>query len=146
VIFSAENSKASSLWRSGYVPLGLLKHSVGAQGVTAVPGALLPQTLPIATPPKSTTVSVTAITGPVKIDALLVRPLFSRLTFAGPSVSTELVHSASAVAQRVSVNSSGGAGTLRSYDSRGVLVAEHTISGAAQITLKPGGFAIVTKG
>ncbi|MFU8946670.1 hypothetical protein ACLRGF_08025 [Mycetocola zhadangensis] len=146
VIFSAENSKASSLWRSGYVPLGLLKHSVGAQGVTAVPGALLPQALPIATPPKSTTVSVTAITGPVKIDALLVRPLFSRLSFAGPSVSTELVHSASSVAQRISVNSSGGAGTLRSYDSRGVLVAEHAISRAAQITVKPGGFAIVTKG
>jgi hypothetical protein len=146
VIYSAENGRASSLWRSGYVPLGVLKHGVGEQGVTAVPGALLPQTLPIATPSKSTSVSVTAISGPVNIDALIVRPLFSRLTFAGPTVSTELVHSASAIAQRVPVNATGGAGTLKSYDSHGVLIAEHTITGAAQITLKPGGFAIVTKG
>ncbi len=146
VVFSAQNGKASSLWRSGFVPLGLLKHRVGAQGVSAVPGALLPQSLPIAVPPKGTTVSVTAVTGPVQIDAILVRPLFSRLTFAGDAVSTELVHSASAVTQRVPVNAVGGAGTLRSYDARGVLVAEHAISGAAQISVQPGGFAIVTKG
>lgn len=146
VVFSAQNGKASSLWRSGFVPLGLLKHKVGAQGVTAVPGALLPQRLPIAVPTKSSTVSVTAVTGPVDIDALIVRPLFSRLAFAGPAVSTELVHSASAITQRVPVNAGGGAGTLRSYDSTGVLVAEHSISGVAQISVKPGGFAIVTKG
>ncbi|AWB88055.1 hypothetical protein C3E77_12930 [Mycetocola zhujimingii] len=146
VVFSAANGKASSLWRSGYVPLGLLKHGVGAQGVTAVPGALLPQSLPIAAPSRSSAVSVTAVTGPVKVDALIVRPLFSRLKFAGPSRSTELVHSASAVTQRVSVNAGGGAGTLTSYDSRGVVVAEHSISGVAQISVKPGGFAIVTKG
>jgi hypothetical protein len=146
VIFSAQNGKASSLWRSGYVPLGVLKHSVGAQGITAVPGALLPQTLPIAVPTKGTSVTVTAISGPVKVDALLVRPLFSRLTYGGPATSTELVHSASAVAQRIAVNAAGGAGTLTSYDSRGTVVAVHTISGPAQITLKPGGFALVVKG
>ena len=146
VVFSAEKRKAASLWRSGFVPLGVLEHRVGEQGVTAVPGALLPQTLPIATPAKSTSVSVTALSGPVRVDALIVRPLFSRLTIAGPAMSTELVHSASAVAQRVPVNAAGGAGTLKSYDSKGVLVAEHAISGVAQITIKPGGFAIVTKG
>ena len=146
VIVSAEDGKASSLWRSEYVPLGVLSHNVGEQGATAVPGALLPQSLPIAAPPQSSSVSVTALTGPVQVDALIVRPLFSRLTFAGPALSTELVHSASAVAQRVPVNVDGGAGTLTSYNSRGALVAEHTISGVAQITLKPGGFAIVTKG
>lgn len=146
VVFSAANGKASSLWRSGFVPLGLLKHGVGPQGVTAVPGALLPQSLTIAVPTKSTSVSVTAVTGPVEVDALLVRQLFSRLSFAGAAVSTELVHSASAITQRVPVNAAGGAGTLRSYDAHGVLVAEHSISGVAQISVKPGGFAVVTKG
>ncbi|RLQ84434.1 hypothetical protein D9V28_09590 [Mycetocola zhadangensis] len=146
VVLSGENGNASSLWRSEYVPLGVLEHSAGKQGITAAPGALLPQPLPIAAPPQSSSVSVTALAGPVRVDALIVRPLFSRLTFAGSNASTELVHSASAVAQRVPVNAAGGAGTLKSYNAQGALVAEHAISGVAQITVKPGGFAIVTKG
>jgi hypothetical protein len=46
--------------------------------------------------------------------------------------------------QRIAMNDGGTAGTLRSYDSGGKLVASYTISGPANVTLKPGGFAVVT--
>ena len=144
VVFSAENGKAKSLWRSGLLPLGVLKHGVGDQGITAVPGALLPQSLPVPVPARQSSVSVTALTGTVTLDALIVRPVVGRLVFTGSAGSTELAHSSSALPQRVTMNEGGTAGTLRSYDSGGKLVAQYTISGTAQITLKPGGFAVVT--
>lgn len=144
VVFSAENGKARSLWRSGVLPLGVLKHGVGDQGVTAVPGALLPQPLPIPVPAKLSTVSVTSLTGTVDLDALIVRPVVGRLVYSGAVGTTELAHSSSALPLRVTMNEGGTAGTLRSYDSGGELVAQYEISGTAQITIKPGGFAVVT--
>lgn len=144
VVFSAENGKAKSLWRGGVIPLGVLKHGVGDQGVTAVPGALLPQSLRTSLPASQSTVSVTALTGTVALDALIVRPVIGRLLFSGPVGSTELAHSSSGVPQRVAMNEGGGAGTLRSYDSGGRLLASYTISGPAHVTIQPGGFAIVT--
>jgi hypothetical protein len=144
VVFSAENGKARSLWRSGLLPLGVLKHGVGEQGVTAVPGALLPQPLPIAVPARRSIVSVTTLSGTVALDALIVRPVIGRLVFSGQAGSTELAHSSSALPERVAMNEGGSAGTLRSYNSGGKLVATHTISGPAHVTIKPGGFAVVT--
>ncbi|MET1052395.1 MAG: hypothetical protein ABWX65_07130 [Mycetocola sp.] len=144
VIFSAENGKARSLWRSGVLPLGVLKHGVGAQGVTAVPGALLPQSLPIPVPAKLSSVSVTSLAGTVSIDALIVRPVIGRLVYSGAAGSTELAHSSAALAQRVVMNEGGTAGTLRSYDSGGKLIASYAIKGTATVTMKPGGFAVVT--
>jgi hypothetical protein len=144
VVFSAENGKAKSLWRGGVLPLGVLKHAVGDQGVTAVPGALLPQSLRIGIPASQSTVSVTALKDTVALDALIVRPVIGRLVFSGPVGSTELAHSSSAIAERVAMNEGGTAGTLRSYDSSGALVASYTISGPAHVTIQPGGFAIVT--
>ncbi|MET0933602.1 MAG: hypothetical protein ABWX56_07810 [Mycetocola sp.] len=144
VVFSAENGKVKSLWRGGVIPLGVLTHGVGDQGVTAVPGALLPQSLRTSLPASQSTVSVTALTGTVALDALIVRPVIGRLVFSGPVGSTELAHSSSAIPQRVAMNDGGGAGTLRSYDSGGRLVASYTISGPANVTIQPGGFAIVT--
>ncbi|MET0714495.1 MAG: hypothetical protein ABWY57_06250, partial [Mycetocola sp.] len=62
----------------------------------------------------------------------------------GPVGSTELAHSSSTMPQRVAMNEGGGPGTLRSYDSSGKLVASYTIAGPAHVTIKPGGFAVVT--
>jgi hypothetical protein len=144
VVFSAENGKARSLWRSGLLPLGVLKHGVGEQGVTAVPGALLSQPLPVAVPAGRSMVSVITLSGTVALDALIVRPVIGRLVFSGQAGSTELAHSSSALPERVAMNEGGSVGTLRSYDSGGKLVATHTISGPAHVTIKPGGFAVVT--
>ncbi|GHD44842.1 hypothetical protein D9V29_02795 [Mycetocola manganoxydans] len=144
VAFNAENGKARSLWRSGVLPLGVLKHGVGAQGISAVPGALLPQPLAISVPAKHSSVSVTALNRTVSIDALIVRPVVGRLVFTGDAGRTELAHSSSAIPQRVQMNADGGAGTLRSYNAGGKLVASHNISGPATVTVQPGGFAIVT--
>jgi hypothetical protein len=143
VVFNAENEKARSLWRGGVLPLGVLRHGVGDQGVTAVPGALLPQPLRIGIPASQSTVSVTTLNGTVALDALIVRPVIGRLVYSGPVASTELAHSSSTMPQRVAMNEGGGPGTLRSYDSGGKLVASYTISGPAHVTVKPGGFAVV---
>ena len=45
VAWLEEDGTARSAWRQGDRPLGILRHRVGDQGITAVPGALLPQTL-----------------------------------------------------------------------------------------------------
>ncbi|MET0885433.1 MAG: hypothetical protein ABWX92_03195 [Mycetocola sp.] len=144
VVINGENEKARSLWRGGVLPLGVLRHGVGDQGVTAVPGALLPQPLRTGIPASQSTVSVTVLKGTVALDALIVRPVVGRLVFSGPVGSTELAHSSSTMPQRVAMNEGGGPGTLRSYDSSGKLVASYTIAGPAHVTIKPGGFAVVT--
>lgn len=139
-----EGRTARSLWRADRGTLGYLKHSVGGQGITAVPGELLPLPLNRAAPAHNDEISVASIGGTVKLDALIVRPEVSRLTLAGNGGAAELVHSASRTRQRVTVGQPGTAAVVRSYDASGALVAEDSINGPARITLKPGGFAVVT--
>ena len=145
VTFEPNPGSATSVWTSGTSPLGTLRHAVGAQGVTAVPGALLPQTLQRAVPPGSDAVSVTASRGTVQLDAVIVRPLVSRLTLTGPNGFTELVNSASTEVQRTSVGTAGQRATLRSYDGSGALVEQRTITGVATVVLRKGGFAVVSR-
>ena len=86
VLLGAEGVVSTSTWKAGRVPLGTLTTRVGAQGVTAASGALLPQTLPIPVGPGATSVTVTARgSQPVTVDALIVRPLVQRLALTGPA-------------------------------------------------------------
>jgi hypothetical protein len=139
-----ERRPARSLWRTDRRQLGNLKHSVGGQGITAAPGALLPLSLNSAVPAGNEEISVVSIGGTVALDALIVRPEISRLALAGDGVAAELVHSASRTGQLVTVGHPGAVAVVRSYDASGALVAEQTIEGSARITLKPGGFAAIT--
>ena len=144
VVDQPSSATAVSLWRAGKLPLGVLKHSVGEQGITAVPGALLPQPLLVPALSGRQTATVTALKGTVALDALIVRPLLSRLSLAGESSATELVSSSTVVPLPTTVGSVGQSATMRSYDSSGGLVEERTISGPSKVVVQPGGFVVVT--
>lgn len=144
VTFQEERGSAKSQWKSGRHTIGVLTHGVGEQGITAVPGALLPQTLKKTVDGSRLEVSVTALKGTVKLDSVMVRPVVSRLVVSGADASTELVHATDGT-QKTTVGTAGQTATLRSYDSSGRLVHEREITGTATIRLAAGGFATVTR-
>ena len=155
VTFKPNPGSASSLWSTegrklGQLPLGIIRDGVGAQGITAVPGALLPQTLAVPIGAAATTVTARATSGTVQLDAVIVRPLVSRLLLRGAvasheSASTELVHSSSTIPRRTTVGVAGARATVRVYDSAGRLVKSRDVTGVTTVLLRPGGFAVVTR-
>ena len=150
VAFQPNPGSASSVWSAqkrgaARLPLGSIRDAVGAQGITAVPGALLPQTLPVPIGAAATTVTARATSGTVQLDAIIVRPLVSRLLLRGASATTELVHSTSVIPLPTTVGAAGESTTVRSYDAAGRLVQSRTIKGVATIVLRAGGFAVVTR-
>ena len=150
VAFQPNPGSASSVWSAqesgaARLPLGSIRDAVGAQGITAVPGALLPQTLPVPIGAPATTVTARATSGTVQLDAVIVRPLVSRLLLRGASATTELVHSTSVIPLPTTVGAAGESATVRSYDAAGRLVQSRTIKGVATIVLRAGGFAVVTR-
>jgi hypothetical protein len=143
VTYEPNPGSASSVWSTGRVPIGYVRDRAGAQGITAAPGVLLPQ--PTLLPVKGGQVTVTGVSGEVALDAVIVRPLLSRLVLEGSGSSTELVHSTEVVPQRATVGTTGAAATMRSYDRDGELVEERAISGTAKVTVRAGGFVTVTR-
>ena len=107
-----------STWRQGDRMLGTLRHRVGAQGVTAKPGALLPQDLDRRATRRAGPIEVRATAGTVDLDALIIRPMVSSLVLTGSSGRTELVHSIAPSAERVSVGLAGQVATLRKLRRR----------------------------
>lgn len=150
VTFQPNPGSASSVWSAqkrgaARLPLGSIRDGVGAQGITAVPGALLPQTLPVPIGAAATTVTVGATSGTVQLDAVIVRPLVSRLLLRGASATTELVHSTSVLPLPTTVGAAGETATVHNYDAAGRLVQFRTIMGVTTIVLQAGGFAVVTR-
>ena len=150
VTFQPNPGSASSVWSAdgrsaGRVPLGSIRDGVGAQGITAVPGVLLPQTLPLPIGAGAMTVTVRATSGTVQLDAVIVRPLVSRLLLRGASASTELVHSTSVLPLPTTLGAAGEGATVHNYNAAGRLVKSRTFTGIATIVLQPGGFAVVTR-
>ena len=143
VTFQPNPGSASSVWTNGRLPLGVIRDGVGAQGITAVPGALLPQTLTLPIGAAAATVTARATSGTVELDAVIVRPLVSRLLLRG-AASTELVHSTSMIPLPTTVGVAGVRATVRVYDSVGRLVTSRDATGVTTILLRPGGFAVVT--
>ena len=145
VIFQPNPESGQSVWYAGRPAIGVLKHGVGEQGITEIPGALLPQTLRKTAPAERTDLSVTVLRGTVQLDSVIVRPLVSRLLVTGTDAFTELVHSIADTAQVTTVGTAGEDAILRSYDRSGVLVEMRPIDGVVTTTLKAGGFATVTR-
>jgi len=145
VAFQEEDGRARSRWAQDGRTLGTLRHRVGDQGITAVPGALLPQRLQKTVSPADGPVTVEAQRGTVRLDAVLVRPLVSRLVLGGES-GTTLVHSASDSRETAQVAPSGASAraTLRVYDARGRQVESRTISATRAVRLPAYGAAVVT--
>lgn len=131
-----------SSWRQGARPLGDLRHRVGAQGITAVPGALLPQNLDRLITRGGGPVVVRATAGTVDLDAMIIRPTVSSVILTGQGRTTELWHSAARQAERVTVSRNS---VVRSYDARGELVEVRRATRQDSITLRPGGFLIIER-
>lgn len=145
VVWQEEFGTARSSWRQGSRELGTLRHRVGAQGITAVPGALLPQLLKREVRPAAGAVQVRARRDRVIVDAVLVRPVVSRMSLSGSAGATELMHSASRRIERVRVGTADQRARLRVYDIRGRQVLSRVIDGAATISLPAGGVAVVVR-
>lgn len=138
VSWQPENGTARTRWTQGAALLGELRHRVGTQGVTAVPGALLPQRLAVVD--HAAPVSVTARGGAVDVDALLLRPLVSRATFTGSGRTVTLLSSAASASQRYRVTATAD---VRTYDGRGRLVSHRTVSAGSFVVVPAGGLALV---
>ena len=145
VAWLPEDAKARSIWNAGRTPLGTLDGRGEPQGISPVPGVLLPRTLQQTLPATSASVSARVVTGTVTLDALIVRPALSRLALEGTGGATELVHSAAKLPQEAEVGWDGVASTARVYDDRGVLVSEQELSGVGTVLIPSGGFAVVTR-
>ena len=147
VLLGAEGLASTSTWKAGRLPLGTLTTKVGPQGVTAASGALLPQILAVPVGPGATAVTVTARgSQPVTVDALIVRPLVQRLALTGAGGrSTELVSSTSRLPLPTTVGARGVRSTVASYDAKGQLVSQRTVSGRSLVAVRAGGFVVVTR-
>jgi hypothetical protein len=143
VVLEPTGTVVTSSWAAGAHSLGTLRSGVGAQGVSAIPGALLPQTLPGQTSAKS--VTVTVLKGTLDLDAVLSRPAVERLGLTGPGgATTTLLHSTVTHFGMASVGRPGVRTTVRVYDVRGRLVSSRTASGIQSVRLSAGGFAVAT--
>lgn len=144
VIYEPYPGTAVSTWWAGRQRLGTLRSGVGAPGITEASGALLPSRLASPLDGSRSSVKVVAKKGTVDIDALIVRPVVSRLVLTGSAGRTELVNSASTKRARTDVGAAGTRSIVRVYNSRGSLVSKTAVRGVGSIVLPAGGFAVTT--
>lgn len=130
-------------------PVGVLRTgSIGEQGVTEAPGAILPTTLRRTVDPAATSVTATVDRrggSEVRLDALLLKPLVSRLVLDGPDGGTVLLHSADQRRTTAVVDAPGDdAVVVTVHDATGRLV-ERIEGGAGKVTVSvlPSGFTVV---
>lgn len=137
VTWQPEDGTARTRWAQGDRALGTLRHRVGAQGITAVPGALLPQRLtrPVS---GSAALTVTATRGTADIDAFLLRPALSTATFTGEKTVTLLFSVAGRQNYRVE-----RAAQVHTYDARGRLVWARTLAAGTRVTVPAGGVVVL---
>lgn len=139
VSWLAERGHARSRWvqarSDGTDRLGTLRHRVGRQGITAVPGALLPQRLAVVRNDAPVTVTVTR--GTVELDALLLRPLLSHATFTGERTVLLLSSAGGHQAYRATEPM-----RARTYDHRGRLVDVTRVEAGDRIIVPPGGTVV----
>ncbi len=137
VTWQPEHGTARTSWTQGGSSLGRLTHRVGEQGITAVPGALLPQLLSrpvVAGGP----VTVTATRGSADVDALLVRPTLSTATFAGDRSVTLLFSVEGRQAYQVQARAE-----VRTYDRRGRLVSVSVAPAGARVWVPAQGVVVL---
>ena len=143
VVWSSVGASSTSVWRADRLPLGVLRESGPAQGISPTAGVLLPRSLQLPAPAEKNSVRVDVLTGSLQLDALLVRPIASRLVLSGSGGTTELVHSSAAVPQLVQVGAAGWAATAVVYDSSGSAVRSYDLAGERKVLVPSGGFVIV---
>jgi hypothetical protein len=143
VVWSDEGESSVSTWRAGKKPAGTLVEKGPAQGISAVPGVLLPHSLKKAIAGDRNLLTVTVRKGDLMLDALLVRPAISRLELSGDGGIAQLVHTNAEKAQSARVGVAGDATTAYVYDATGALVREKSGTGEYSVKIPRSGFVIV---
>ncbi|HEX5727908.1 hypothetical protein [Microbacterium sp.] len=144
VVWSSPSQDGSrSWWSSERVPLGVLSESAPAQGISPTPGVLLPHSLQLPVFANRQQVRVDVLSGSLQLDALLVRPVASRLVLTGDGGVTELVHSSSAAPQPIRIGRDGESAAVVVYDASGAEVRTYELRGARSVPVPSGGFAIL---
>ena len=144
VVWSTPGESSASVWRAGNVPLGVLHEEGPAQGVSPTPGVLWPRSLQHSALDDRSALRVDVLSGELVLDAILVRPVISRLALAGEDGRTELVHSSAAVPQPTRIGTEGTTTHVIVFDSRGGQVRDTIVRGSRTIVVPAGGFAIAT--
>ncbi|GAA1527358.1 hypothetical protein GCM10009741_31340 [Kribbella lupini] len=125
-----DRSAGTTTWSTG----GVIHHgSGGAQGVSAAPGALLPVSVGVL-PAAATTLTAVSTGVNVRVDALLLLPLISKLQLG----ANQLLVSVDRHPRSVPVV---GRGTAYAYTSTGQLHSRRPANGRAEVL--PGGFTVV---
>jgi len=145
-------SLAVTTFRAANNDLGTVRSGdVGAQGDSPAPGALLPTTLAGTIGEGVTQLTATAAhaTGDdlARLDAVMLRPLISRLVLSGDGHGSALLSSASDQARRTTVTVAGtGIARIESYTGDGRLVAVRSSTArAVPVTVPGGGFVFVRR-
>ena len=145
------DSSARTAFSAGNRLLGAIRSdSIGPQGDSVAPGALLPRTLDKALPASADTVTVraTAAAGDVaRLDAVLVQPLVSRLVLGSEAHGTALLRSAARRVKHAFVTLPGtGPARVLEYDGEGRLLARSSVRTAdVRVRIAPGGVTLVRR-
>ncbi|GAA1830568.1 hypothetical protein ACFFOM_19330 [Microlunatus capsulatus] len=143
VVLRPARSGPVSRWAAGG-ETATLRSPALAQGLSAVPGVLLPQRLGLPLPAGDEVVRVRAQRGTLALDAVLARPSISRAVFPTADGGTELLTSAAGGRVRVATQLTGARREAR-YDRSGVLVHRTALSAGQRARVEPGGFTLVTR-
>lgn len=144
VAWIPEDGAARSIWRSDGTGAGSLDGRGEPQGISPVPGVLLPRNLPVVVDASESSLTARVVKGQVTLDALIVRPVVSRLHLEGEGGATELVHSSATSPQLVSVGFDDRTSTARVYGPDGDLLSEVQFSGTTTVSIPTGAFAVVS--
>lgn len=146
IINQTAEESGTSTWASGPDSLGTTQNGgVGDQGITDAPGKLSPLTLEGVLPAGASAVDVSTDAA-ASVDALLLQPLVSTVSFTGPSGDGALyVSAATTVSQRDVTVPRGFVLTQKGYDAGGKRV-KLAKPGRAKTTvvIAPGGFTMVS--
>lgn len=129
-------------WTANGHPLGSINHGTGGpQGVSAAPGALLPRTLPTYLPPNGTLTATASGPTTLRVDAILLLPLISRLQLSSAILLTSVdTHPRS---HAVTVGGTGRS-TVSAYDRSGALKTRFTTTARTfNAPVQPGGFTVI---
>lgn len=136
-------------WSTNSTPLGSINHgTAGPQGTSPTPGALLPRTIPALLPPHAphlTATASSAVLQPLRVDAVLLLPLVSRLQLTSPSATAILLTSVDTHPRSHPIAlASTRRSVISAYDSTGALKTRFTTTAQTfNAPVSPGGFTVI---
>ena len=132
----------ATTFASGKRALGSVRYDGGgAQGVSTVPGVLLPFTLARTLPAGAATLTARTSGGSGQFDALLLDPVVARVSLSGAGRQTVLLSSRAASVTWVPVSARGVA---RSYDRTGALRSSRPVGSGSSVRVWPSGFTLIS--